>query len=145
VFQALELLEPYGMANPEPVFAARGVQLTAPPRIMKEKHIKLKLRQNHVVTAAPAVRPSKARLVLMVEMKNPHFSQKTREMGHPFRTVQMGTIRGVTFDLASPLTRWGWHMRSVTAESRCWQAIQSISRLRSGTTTTRTMAGWNWG
>ena len=45
LFQALQLLEPYGMGNPEPVFAARGVQLTAPPRILKDKHIKLKLRQ----------------------------------------------------------------------------------------------------
>jgi single-stranded-DNA-specific exonuclease len=44
LFRALEMLEPYGMGNPEPVFAARGVQLVAPPRIMKEKHIKLKLR-----------------------------------------------------------------------------------------------------
>jgi len=44
LFQALQLLEPYGMGNPEPIFAARGVQLTAPPRILKDKHIKLKLR-----------------------------------------------------------------------------------------------------
>ena len=52
LFRALELLEPYGMANPEPVFAARGVQLTAPPRILKEKHVKLKVRANHVASAA---------------------------------------------------------------------------------------------
>jgi len=44
LFHALELLEPYGMGNPEPVFSVSGVQLTAPPRILKEKHIKLKLR-----------------------------------------------------------------------------------------------------
>ena len=44
LFQALRLLEPYGMGNPEPVFAARAAQLTAPPRILKDKHIKLKLR-----------------------------------------------------------------------------------------------------
>jgi single-stranded-DNA-specific exonuclease len=44
LFQALQLLEPYGMGNPEPIFAARRVQLTAPPRILKDKHIKLKLR-----------------------------------------------------------------------------------------------------
>jgi single-stranded-DNA-specific exonuclease len=44
LFQALSLLEPYGVGNPEPVFAARAVQLTAPPRILKEKHIKLRLR-----------------------------------------------------------------------------------------------------
>ena len=44
LFQALQLLEPYGMGNPEPIFAARGVRLTAPPRILKDKHVKLKLR-----------------------------------------------------------------------------------------------------
>jgi single-stranded-DNA-specific exonuclease len=44
LFQALQLLEPYGMGNPEPVFAARGARLTAPPRILKDKHIKLKVR-----------------------------------------------------------------------------------------------------
>jgi len=44
LFQALQLLEPYGMGNPEPIFAARAVQLTAPPRILKDKHVKLKLR-----------------------------------------------------------------------------------------------------
>jgi single-stranded-DNA-specific exonuclease len=44
LFQALQLLEPYGMGNPEPIFGARGVQLTAPPRILKDKHVKLKLR-----------------------------------------------------------------------------------------------------
>ncbi len=44
LFCALQLLEPYGVGNPEPVFATRGAQLTAPPRILKEKHVKLKLR-----------------------------------------------------------------------------------------------------
>jgi single-stranded-DNA-specific exonuclease len=43
LFHALRLLEPYGVGNPEPVFSARA-ELTAPPRILKEKHIKLKLR-----------------------------------------------------------------------------------------------------
>jgi single-stranded-DNA-specific exonuclease len=59
LFQALQLLEPYGMGNPEPVFAARGVQLTAPPRILKDKHVKLKVRQGHVGTAALG-RPSRS-------------------------------------------------------------------------------------
>src|SRR5216684_4161929 len=44
LFQALHLLEPYGVGNPEPVFSARAVQLTAPPRILKDRHVKLKLR-----------------------------------------------------------------------------------------------------
>lgn len=41
--EALRMLEPYGVGNPEPVFCTRGARLTAPPRILKDKHIKLKL------------------------------------------------------------------------------------------------------
>jgi single-stranded-DNA-specific exonuclease len=48
LFHALELLEPYGMGNPEPVFSARAVQLAAAPRILKDKHIKLKLKSGRV-------------------------------------------------------------------------------------------------
>ncbi len=42
-FDALSLLAPYGVRNPEPVFVAHSVRLTAPPRIIKEKHVRLKL------------------------------------------------------------------------------------------------------
>src|SRR5579864_7334306 len=54
LFQTLQLLEPYGMENPEPIFAARGVQLTAPPRILKDKHVKLKLRTGPVTNKSIA-------------------------------------------------------------------------------------------
>ncbi len=54
LFQALHMLDPYGVGNPEPVFSARGVQLTAPPRILKEKHVKLKLRAGEHGRAAPS-------------------------------------------------------------------------------------------
>jgi single-stranded-DNA-specific exonuclease len=43
LFQALRRLEPFGVANPEPVFSACAVRVTAPPRVMKDKHVKLKL------------------------------------------------------------------------------------------------------
>jgi single-stranded-DNA-specific exonuclease len=43
LFQALRRLEPFGMGNPEPVFAARNLRLMSLPRVMKEKHAKLKL------------------------------------------------------------------------------------------------------
>jgi len=49
LFQALQLLQPYGVGNPEPVFSALGVQLAAPPRILKEKHVKLKFRAGNRV------------------------------------------------------------------------------------------------
>jgi single-stranded-DNA-specific exonuclease len=44
LFQVLRLLEPYGTGNHEPAFTARGVRLIAPPKILKDKHIKLKLK-----------------------------------------------------------------------------------------------------
>ena len=44
LFRVLQLLEPHGAGNHEPAFAARGVRLVAPPKILKDKHIKLKLK-----------------------------------------------------------------------------------------------------
>ncbi|HEY1263260.1 MAG TPA: single-stranded-DNA-specific exonuclease RecJ [Terriglobales bacterium] len=43
MLQLLRALEPYGVGNPEPVFAASGVRLAAPPRPVKDKHVRLKL------------------------------------------------------------------------------------------------------
>jgi single-stranded-DNA-specific exonuclease len=43
LFRILECLEPFGQGNSEPVFAATGVRIMAPPRVLKDKHIKLKL------------------------------------------------------------------------------------------------------
>jgi single-stranded-DNA-specific exonuclease len=36
------------MQNPQPLFAARSVRLLQPPRIMKEKHLKLKVGMNPI-------------------------------------------------------------------------------------------------
>jgi single-stranded-DNA-specific exonuclease len=44
LYQMLALLEPYGTGNHEPAFIARNVSLIAPPKILKDKHIKLKLK-----------------------------------------------------------------------------------------------------
>jgi single-stranded-DNA-specific exonuclease len=43
LFQLVQRLEPFGSRNPEPVFVASGARLLTPARVMKEKHIKLKL------------------------------------------------------------------------------------------------------
>jgi single-stranded-DNA-specific exonuclease len=40
-----ESLQPFGMGHPQPLFAARGVTLAGEPRVMKEKHLALMLRQ----------------------------------------------------------------------------------------------------
>jgi single-stranded-DNA-specific exonuclease len=51
---ALSLMEPFGMNNPEPVFAARAVRVMAPPQAVKEKHVRLRLAHgvNGVAAAA---------------------------------------------------------------------------------------------
>ena len=52
LFASLGRLEPFGQGNPEPVFLTHGVNLLMPPRIMKEKHIKLRLNQRLPETRA---------------------------------------------------------------------------------------------
>jgi single-stranded-DNA-specific exonuclease len=51
LFPLLQQLEPFGSRNPEPVFVASGVRLLAPARVMKEKHIKLKLTESRELGA----------------------------------------------------------------------------------------------
>ncbi len=41
-----EQLQPFGLGNPQPVFLARGVAPASEPRILKEKHLLLNLRQD---------------------------------------------------------------------------------------------------
>lgn len=43
IYKWLQQLQPFGMDNPEPTFIARRVRIAAPPRIMKERHIRLAL------------------------------------------------------------------------------------------------------
>ncbi len=42
-FEALKLMEPFGMGNRQPIFSAKGVRLMTPPRVLKDKHIKLRV------------------------------------------------------------------------------------------------------
>ena len=42
-FREVQRLAPFGMSNPQPVFAARGVRLAQPPLLLKEKHVKLRV------------------------------------------------------------------------------------------------------
>jgi single-stranded-DNA-specific exonuclease len=51
LFSWLRRLEPFGMGNQEPIFVARGVRVLAAPRIMKEKHVRLRVSQGVTFSA----------------------------------------------------------------------------------------------
>jgi single-stranded-DNA-specific exonuclease len=42
MFEALKKMEPFGAGNPEPVFSA-AVRLTSPVKVLKEKHVRMRL------------------------------------------------------------------------------------------------------
>jgi len=52
----LEQLAPHGLANPGPLLGARDLELMRPPRIFKEKHLGLALRQDNFTMQAMAWR-----------------------------------------------------------------------------------------
>jgi single-stranded-DNA-specific exonuclease len=115
-FQVLHLLEPYGAGNPEPVFAARAVQLSAPPRILKDKHVKLKVRGGELKPARPGAeseQPS-AGAIIATPCCHPDSSAIRRDEKDAAVAVSSTAIRTengeartklrITFDAL------GWHM-----------------------------------
>lgn len=53
MFEALRKLEPFGAGNPEPVFSA-SARLTSPVKVMKEKHVRMKLSPGAASAASVA-------------------------------------------------------------------------------------------
>ncbi|HYA26054.1 MAG TPA: single-stranded-DNA-specific exonuclease RecJ, partial [Terriglobales bacterium] len=92
LFQAVQQLEPFGVGNREPIFAASNARLMAPPQIMKDKHVKLKLALNggpseelsaEAIAVTPRCHPDSAAI--------------------PRRRVE-GWRKSITYDAL------GWHM-----------------------------------
>ncbi|HEV2463087.1 MAG TPA: single-stranded-DNA-specific exonuclease RecJ [Acidobacteriaceae bacterium] len=52
LYSSLKKLEPCGMDNEEPIFFAANLRVAAPPHIMKEKHIRLRLASSKVTISA---------------------------------------------------------------------------------------------
>ena len=54
-------LAPFGAGNPRPVFAARGVEIVDGPRVLKERHLKMALKQDGRIFRAIAWRSAERR------------------------------------------------------------------------------------
>ena len=111
LFQTLAFLEPYGMGNPEPVFSTRGVQLVAPPRILKDKHAKLKLRAGQIIVASDEEELSAAAIMATPRCHpdSAAIRRNEREGAAASVATENGKLRTdfrsrITFDAL------GWHM-----------------------------------
>lgn len=114
-FALLQRLEPFGVGNPHPVFAARSVRLMAPPRNIKDKHVKLRL--------APAL----ASLSQSLNSDGPDLGILTTPRCDPdSSTLRRGEVRQATDNRQLTDSKWrnaitldalGWHMAE-----RCQQA-----------------------
>ena len=115
LFNLLQRLEPFGVGNPQPVFAARSVRLMASPRIMKDKHVKLKV--------APAV----GSLLRGPDKDAPDLAILTTPRCDPdSAALRRSEVREATNNRQETDSKWrqnitfdalGWHMAE-----RCQQA-----------------------
>jgi single-stranded-DNA-specific exonuclease len=75
-------MAPFGHGNPAPLFAARGVEVAGAPVVMKERHLRLRLRQNGRLlqvkawnfAARAAEVASGARLDAVVSFEEDHYA-----------------------------------------------------------------------
>jgi len=114
-FNLLQRLEPFGVGNPQPVFAARSIRLMASPRIMKDKHVKLKL--------GPAI----GSLLRVPNLEGPDLAILTTPRCDPdSAALRRSEVREATDNRQETDNRWrkaitfdalGWHMAE-----RCQQA-----------------------
>jgi len=107
--QALRLLEPFGMENPEPVFTASAVRLMAPPQAVKDKHVRLRV--------APAVLSSSSSEQLAFQPRcHPDAAAVPR------RGVESGTA-------TAPSGKSSWR-QNVTFGAMGWGLKESCDRLQ---------------
>jgi single-stranded-DNA-specific exonuclease len=86
LFTWLRRMEPWGMGNEEPLFAAQNVRIAASPRFIKEKHVRLQLAQGPRAISLPAIGwhwAERVQSMGLAEGSVIHLAYKLRENEHP--------------------------------------------------------------
>jgi single-stranded-DNA-specific exonuclease len=117
--QALTLLEPFGMANREPVFTARAVRLMAPPQSVKDKHVRLR-----IVPAAPETAASDGQ---MAEALQPRCHPDSAAIPKRGAGVETG-LRPVQAG-QSPAATQSWRS-NVTFKAMGWGLKESCDQMQ---------------
>ena len=117
LFRVLQLLEPHGAGNHEPTFAARGVRLIAPPKILKDKHIKLKLKagddnQGHEFSPRESVQePEREELSAVAILATPSCHPDGAAIRRNEKAEAKGfQLRAENRDLRTVFNALGWRM-----------------------------------
>jgi single-stranded-DNA-specific exonuclease len=93
----LRKLEPLGHGNPEPIFIARNARLVAPPRIMKERHLRLELAQD---SGPPPQAPLDAATIRLPVSATPIASTRAVGWNLAERAAQLRLAEGSLIDVA---------------------------------------------
>ncbi len=105
-FTLLQRLEPFGIGNSQPVFAARAVRVMASPRVIKDKHVKLKLSPAIASLSRSLDGPGLA--ILTTPRCDPDSStlrrDEVRQAADNRQATDSKWRKAVTFDAL------GWHM-----------------------------------
>jgi len=86
LFTWLHRMEPCGMGNEEPVFAAQNVRVASAPRFIKDKHVRLQLAQGPRAITFPAIGWHWAERIRSMHIEQNsilHLAYKLRENDHP--------------------------------------------------------------
>jgi single-stranded-DNA-specific exonuclease len=86
LFTWLRRMEPCGMGNEEPIFAAQNVRVASSPRYIKDKHVRLQLAQGPRAITFPTIGWHWAERIRSMNIEQDsilHLAYKLRENDHP--------------------------------------------------------------
>ena len=95
-------LAPFGCGNPAPLFAALNVEVVGPPAVMKEKHLRVMLRQN-------------GRTLVL---KAWNFAERVAELEPGARVDAAFSLEDDSYAAARGLPAWGAVLRDVRPATR---------------------------